>query len=394
MNQQKPKIAILHDAFLYRGGGERLVTLMAKVLDADLVSGFFSDGSFDPRELGFTGNIISLGKPVFAKWYRHAILKYRFLEKTRFLADYDIVILSGNCLDAVRNIPKTTKKIYYCHTPPRYIFDFRDRYMSRFPKWLHRIADKVLDREARNYTRQLSMMDHIFTNSQNVHDRLLDFSSFESEILYPPTDVSRFAPKSFTEWQYDSMTDSTNTCKTVKLWNCRSDYFLSFARLSPPKRIDIIVDAFLQMPEQNLIFTYGKNDPMKDEILKKIKWKVNIRAIESPNDDQLIELIQGATATIYIPIDEDFGMSPVESMSCGTPVIGANEWWLKETIIQSKTGKLIEVPSSEKWIENLKQIIENTTQEEWKSMKKDCIKQAQNFSLDTFEKKLKSSLHI
>ena len=67
MNQQKPKIAILHDAFLYRGGGERLVTLMAKVLDADLVSGFFSDGSFDPRELGFTGNIISLGKPVFAK---------------------------------------------------------------------------------------------------------------------------------------------------------------------------------------------------------------------------------------------------------------------------------------------------------------------------------------
>ena len=64
---QKPKIAIIHDSFLYRGGGERLVTLMAKVLDADLVSGFFSEGSFDPRELGFTGHIIPLGKPVFRK---------------------------------------------------------------------------------------------------------------------------------------------------------------------------------------------------------------------------------------------------------------------------------------------------------------------------------------
>lgn len=193
---QLPRIAILHDAFLYRGGGERLVTLMAKALDADLVSGFFSEGSFDPRELGFTGKMIALGKPVFAKGFRHAILKYRFIEKTQFLADYDMVIFSGNCLDAVRNIPKTTKKIYYCHTPPRYIFDFRDRYMMRFPKWLHRIADRVLDREARNYTKQLSLMDHIFTNSQNVHDRLLSFCDFESEILYPPTDVGYFMPRS------------------------------------------------------------------------------------------------------------------------------------------------------------------------------------------------------
>lgn len=373
MTNKKPKIAILHDAFLYRGGGERLVTLMAKALDADLVSGFFSEGSFDPRELGFTGKMIALGKPVFAKGFRHAILKYRFIEKTRFLADYDIVIFSGNCLDAVRNIPKTTKKIYYCHTPPRYIFDFRDRYMMRFPKWLHKVADRVLDREARSYTKQLSQMDHIFTNSQNVHDRLLSFCDFESEILYPPTDIDRFAP---------NMSVPTG------------NYFLSFARLSPPKRVDMIVDAFLDMPEQNLILTYGKNDPMKDEILSKIKWKDNIKAIESPNDTDLIALIQGALATLYIPIDEDFGMSPVESMSCGTPVIGVNEWGLRETIVQDKTGKLIEIVDSDAWIKKLKQTIQNTKKEEWNSMKEDCILRARDFSLDAFEKKLKSSLQI
>ena len=78
----------------------------------------------------------------------------------------------------------------------------------------------------------------------------------------------------------------------------------------------MIVDTFLQMPDQNLILSYGKNDPMKDEILAKICNSKNIKAIESPNDADLIDLIQGATATIYIPIDEDFGMSPVESMAC------------------------------------------------------------------------------
>ena len=219
MTDKKPKIAILHDAFLYRGGGERLVTLMAQALDADLVSGFFSDGSFDPRELGFTGRMISLGKPVFAKGLRHAVLKSRFLYKTKFLNEYDIVIFSGNCLDAVANLGVNTQKIYYCHTPPRYIFDFRHRYMSKFPKWLHRIADMILDREARSYTRQLAEMDHIFTNSQNVHDRLLSYCGYESEILYPPTDVDRFVPKSMIVWQYDSMTaqEQEVSCETVKL---------------------------------------------------------------------------------------------------------------------------------------------------------------------------------
>lgn len=70
------------------------------------------------------------------------------------------------------------------------------------------------------------------------------------------------------------------------------DYFLSWARLSPPKRVDLIVDAFLEMPEENLIFTYGKNDPMKDAILAKIRDYKNITAIESPDDDTLISLIQ------------------------------------------------------------------------------------------------------
>ena len=95
LSERSPSnIAILHDAFLYRGGGERLVTLMAKILGADLVAGFFSEGSFDPRALGFEERIISLGKPVFMKGLRHEVLRYRFRHGTKFLRDYDTVIFS------------------------------------------------------------------------------------------------------------------------------------------------------------------------------------------------------------------------------------------------------------------------------------------------------------
>jgi hypothetical protein len=67
---------------------------MAKSLGADLVSGFFSEGSFDPRELGFEGRMISLGRPVFAKGIRHMILKWRFFWNAHILREYDIVIYS------------------------------------------------------------------------------------------------------------------------------------------------------------------------------------------------------------------------------------------------------------------------------------------------------------
>lgn len=239
-------------------------------------------------------------------------------------------------------------------------------------------------------------MDTIITNSKNVEKRLEKFTGYASEIVYPPTDMSRFAPKSFTGWQNNRMTEELQDkiCETVSLWNCKSPYYLSFARLSPPKRVDVIVSAFLDMPEEHLILTYGKNDPMKQEILEKIQNAPHIHALESPDDDALIDLIRGATATIYIPVDEDFGMSPVESMACGTPVIGVREWGLLETVVPWKTGKLIDMTTPDSSILHLKEVIQNTPKEEWKNMHTDCIERSKIFSLDAFEKKLKSLLNL
>jgi len=190
---KKPRIAVLHDSFLYRGGGERLVTLMAKSLGADLISGFFSEGSFDPRELGFEGKMIALGKPVFAKGIRHMILKWRFFWKARILRDYDIVIFSGDCLGAIRHVRSDAKKFYYCHTPPRYLYDFRTRYIATLPLVVRPIFHIAFTFFAHIYEKNLKQFDRIFTNSGNVQKRLLDFTGFNSEIIYPPTDLGRFS---------------------------------------------------------------------------------------------------------------------------------------------------------------------------------------------------------
>ena len=396
----RPKIAIIHDAFLYRGGGERLVTLMAKSLDADLVSGFFSEGSFDPRELGFTGRIIPLGKPVFRKWIRHMILKWRFFWSARILREYDIVIFSGDCLGALRHVRTDAQVYYYCHTPPRYLYDFRAKYLSSFPSFLRPFFRAVFSYFARKYEQNLRKFDTIFTNSRNVEKRLRDFTRMNSEIIYPPIDTSFFVPSENPQISSGKIYPPTPLSRGASghILSERetnqpssilpSNYFFSWARLSPPKRIGIIIDTFLSLPEHNLIFSYGKNDPLKGEILAKVAWVKNITAIEAPDDATLLSLIQQATATIYIPVDEDFGMSPVESMACGVPVIGSKEGWLLETVIDGKTGKLIEIPNHDVWVTNLKNTIQNTPPEEWQAMKEDCRVRAADFSLEKFREKL------
>ena len=161
-------------------------------------------------------------------------------------------------------------------------------------------------------------MDAVFTNSTNTRDRLKYFTGYDAEIIYPPVDLSRFVPS-----------------------ETRGDYYYSWARLSAIKRVDKIIEAFAKMPEKKLIFSYGINDPEKEKILEIAKKYSNISAIQSPDDPELIKLISESVATIYIPVDEDFGMTPVESMACGVPVIGVNDGGLKESVLNGKTGILI-----------------------------------------------------
>ena len=164
------------------------------------------------------------------------------------------------------------------------------------------------------------------------------------------------------------------------------EYYLSFSRLSPPKRVDMVVDAFLKMPDKNLVFTYGKNDPQKDEIIEKCKNAKNIFPIPAPSNAEFIRLVQGAIANIYIPVDEDFGMSPVESMACGVPVIGVDEGGLRETVIEGKTGFLLPAKIT---VKDVMDGVQKMTPNLAHSMREACVRRAEDFSLDTFIKNLK-----
>lgn len=295
-------VCVLHDTFLYRGGGERLVLFLTKALKADLASGFFDAGSYPVHEWNLPGKIISLTSSVFKKGLRHFKLRYVFAYKTKFLREYKTVVFSGDCLAAVGSLAPDAKSIYYCHTPPRYLFDQYDRYYHKVPWYLRPTFVVAVWYFRFSYQRAIRRFSLVLTNSVNTQKRIQQYIGIHADILYPPVDTDFFVPGSL-----------------------KGDYFLSFARLADIKRVDRIVDAFLQMPHKRLILTYGANDPQRAYILAKVRTAPNIIAVKAPSDTQLRSLIQSAIATIYIPQDEDFGMSPLESMACGVPVIGVNE---------------------------------------------------------------------
>ena len=96
-----------------------------------------------------------------------------------------------------------------------------------------------------------------------------------------------------------------------------------------------------------------------------------------------------AIATLYMPMDEDFGMSPVESMAAGKPVIGVAEGGIKETIIDGITGTLLPTnPTSEHVID----AVSNLTPVRAAQMRQDCEERATIFERSVFFEKMRQLL--
>ena len=340
--------------------------MMWKALKSDIASWFFDKGSFDLRKNWFEWKMIEVSSSVFKKGFRHLKLKWAFTFNTKFLKDYDYVIFSWDCASAVRNCWPNTKKILYCHTPPRYLYDQHERYLNKFNPFMKPIFSLACKFFRYLYEKDIKKFDKILTNSKNTQKRIKEYLWLDSEVLYPPVDMNEFKVQE-------------------QKW-----YYLSFARISEIKRVDRIVEAFQWMEDKKLIVIYWENDPQKDDVFKLWEGYDNIEFITLKDNSKLKDYIGQSIATIYIPVDEDFGMSPVESMACWKPVIATNEWGLKESVIDQKTWILI---SPEAKIEDIQNAVKDLSVDRCKEMEEDCMKRASDFALDKFSLELNKKVY-
>ena len=305
---------VLHDYFESAEGGGRLSLTLAEAIGADLAYGFKVRGH-QYFENGFPGKEFSVSSQTKLPIWKQYRLVRDFQSKTRFLNKYHVAIYSGFYTPlAVRNHPQG-KNIYYCHTPPRFLYDQKDFYFSLIPKWQHPLLQWFNNYLQPRYEEAVGKMDLVLTNSENVQKRIKKYLGLDALVVYPPCSVEKFQ------------------------WLGQGDYYLSTARLDPLKRVDLIIEAFKRMPDKKLIV--ASSGPELSKLKKMAGNAGNIFLSGWLSEAKYKELLGFCIATIYIPREEDFGMSPVESMAAGKPVLGVAEGGLIESVVDGETGILI-----------------------------------------------------
>ena len=341
---------VLHDFLQVNGGAERLVlTLAAGLPGFSLgVSGIYS-------EFSATGDLMGL-RPKVPSWTRGLPRVARaiasFAAPAFPIQNSERVVYSGLYAPLAVQHQRAGRKIYYCHTPPRFAFGETDDYLARVAAAFRPALSVAIERYRRAYLSALERMDIVLANSAHVARKLAGLN-IHAEVLYPPVDVDSFK------------------------WLGQDGYYLSVGRLEPNKRIDNIVRAFMAMPDKKLIVVSGGS---QFGLLSRMTEKApNISITGWVDDAALAQWIGGAIAVIYVARDEDFGISAVEAMAAGKPVIAADEGGLRESVVDGKTGILIE-PTAEAIAAAVRRLDGSYAQ----AMRDDCERRAALFSRTRF----------
>ena len=148
--------------------------------------------------------------------------------------------------------------------------------------------------------------------------------------------------------------------------------------------------AFQKLPKEKLIVvgSYEQSRHFKAyaNYIKKVKPK-NVQLLHWVDFNTLVDLYANCKGFITTSKDEDFGMTPVEAMASGKPVIAPNEGGYKETVVDGITGKLINNITVDKLVQAIKEIGKNP-----KKYKNACLNQAKKFDTSIFIKKIKEEI--
>lgn len=363
------KIALVHDYLKEFGGAERvLMTLHEMWPEAPIYTAFRTPGSSAAKAFKDAKVITS-----WADW----LIRYKnFYSPLRFLtpliwesfdfSKFDVVILSSSWFitKPVRDM-RGVRVICYCHTPPRYLYGYRTA-IDWQKYWLVRVYGRILGHFLRLYDfLGAKRVDQFVANSKNVEARIEKFYRKLSVVVYPPVDVEKIG-----EFRgFGGFGAGTK------------EYFLVASRISSEKGLPMAMEAANKLGVKLKVVGEYAGLRWEEEKINRHKSK-NIEFLGRVSDEELYKLYAGAKAFLVMEPDVDFGMTPVEAMAAGTPVVAFAGGGYLETVTE-KTGVFFDEYNVESLIKAMKAI------KSMKFNKKDLQDQAEKFSKENFVKKMR-----
>ena len=314
------RVAIVCDWLVVYAGAERVLEQILKIYpDADLfcLVDFLPENQrgFIMNKLTHTSFIQNL--PCAKKNYRSYLPLMPLAIEQLDVSAYDLVISSSHAVAKGVLTGPDQVHISYVHSPIRYAWDLQHQYLQEanltrgMKGW---IAKAILHYIRLWDYRTAHGVDHFIANSGFIARRIKKVYGREADVVYPPVDV-----------------DAYEMCED------KEDFYLTASRMVPYKKIKLIVEAFNEMPDKQLVVIgdgpeYGK--------IKEIA-KENIALMGYQPFSVLKEKMQKAKAFVFAA-EEDFGITSVEAQACGTPVIAYGKGGALETVrsqeYREKTG--------------------------------------------------------
>lgn len=349
------KIAIVCDWLTNLGGAEKVIMSLHRLFPKAPIYTTLYDKS---RAKGFENATIYtsyLQRIPFAKGKHPWLLHMMPMAIESFnLNEYDIVISSSHSVAKGIITKPETLHITYCHTPMRYAWEpWELEYrLKSIPEFLHEAVKRRIHK-IRIWDRLTAdRVDHFLVNSRYIGQRVKKYYRKDSTVIYPPVD--------------------TNDFKT----GTPGDYYLMVGRIIGYKRFDLVIETFNKLGTELVVVGTGP----ELEKLKKIAHK-NIRFLGRVGDENLKSLYTECKALIF-PQIEDFGITPVECMASGRPVIAYADGGAQETVVEGKTGVFFE----EQTVKSLREAIEKSEDISWKSS--EIKANAERFSESRFHKEI------
>lgn len=360
------KIAIVHDFLTKIGGAEKVLLdlhniypeapIYTLLYDEKGLNGMFKDCEIIQSSLKKYPSFLRRKTKLFLPKLAQAIEEFDFSE-------YDIVLSSSNSYaHGILTKPRTFH-ICYCNSPMRYIWDWYHEYMIE-----NKIGYGIKGLYIRNTLHNIRIWDKVaservdfwIANSKNVSKRLKKYYQKESKIIYPslPVDKIEFSD------------------------NIPDDYYIVISRLEPYKKIDLAVKAFNQSGKSLVIIGTGS-----DQSRLKNMAKINVEFLGWQSDKSVQEYLRNAKALIFSG-EEDFGLTPVEAMACGRPVVALKKGGTLETVIEGETGTFFDHETPE----SLNDAVDKLEKDYTKFTPNNCRKQAEKFSTDKFREQIRETV--
>jgi glycosyltransferase involved in cell wall biosynthesis len=353
------KVALVHDWLIGLSGAERVLLELHKIFpDAPIYTLFenkkFTAEYFSDAEIrsSFLQRI-----PGILKFYKYFFILMPTAIESLDLSEFDLVISSSAIFSKGLVIKPRTRHICYCYSPTRQIWDLHSVNNANHP-----IIYSLSQHFLRIWDRQASeRADEYIAISEHVKKRISKYYQRDSQIIYPPVSIK-------------------DPVSSIKGPGHETDFYLIVSRLYPNKNVDIAVEAFNKLNLPLLIIGTG---PERKSLEEKISKNKKIKFLGFVPDEKLPHYYQSCKAFI-MPQEEDFGITPIEAMFFGKPVLALRKGGAVETIIESKTGEFFDDPIPEALADGVRRLNENYANYDTQKIKS----QAQKFSAERFREEM------